>query len=206
MSSAEPAAKKRVVVSFGIGSPSKHRSFPPKRESNPSAAHFQWLAPWIPAYSSKPGAGGTRNLINKVNPVGRSGRMVSEGVKQPTEETPRAATNHSRGRSTTSERLSSGAGRSDPKRILRCGQLDDSPIRAAPGPSPRLLPSPTRRIPMNTPTSNPPVVAWVGLDWADQRHEIRLQAAGSPRLESFSVEQKPEVFQAWVAELRARFP
>ena len=59
---------------------------------------------------------------------------------------------------------------------------------------------------MNTPTSNPPVVAWVGLDWADQRHEIRLQAAGSPRLESFSVEQKPEVFQAWVAELRARFP
>ncbi len=59
---------------------------------------------------------------------------------------------------------------------------------------------------MNTPTSNPPVVAWVGLDWADQRHEIRLQAAGSPRLESFSVEQKPEAFQAWVAELRARFP
>src|SRR5947208_3097214 len=132
--------------------------------------------------------------------------MVSEGVKQPTEETPRAATHHSRRRSTTSERLSSGAGRSDPKRILRCGQLDDSPIRAAPGPSPRLLPSPTRRIPMNTPTSNPPVVAWVGLDWADQRHEIRLQAAGSPRLESFSVEQKPEAFQAWVAELRARFP
>src|SRR6266568_4345803 len=32
MSSAEPAAKKRVVVSFGIGSPSQVQSFPRKRE------------------------------------------------------------------------------------------------------------------------------------------------------------------------------
>jgi len=59
---------------------------------------------------------------------------------------------------------------------------------------------------MDTPASNPDVVAWVGLDWADQRHEIRLQAAGSARAESFSVEQKPEALHAWVAQLRTRFP
>lgn len=52
----------------------------------------------------------------------------------------------------------------------------------------------------------PKVVAWVGLDWADQRHEIRLQAVGSPQIESFTVEQKPEALHAWIAELRARFP
>jgi transposase len=59
---------------------------------------------------------------------------------------------------------------------------------------------------MQTPASNPEVVAWVGLDWADQVHEIRLQAAGSTRRESFAVEQKPEALHAWVAQLRARFP
>lgn len=60
---------------------------------------------------------------------------------------------------------------------------------------------------MEAPTSNPEeVVAWVGLDWADQRHAIRLQASDSPRAESFTVEQKPEALHAWVAQLRARFP
>src|SRR5713101_7077904 len=93
------------------------------------------------------------------------GLILSDAVKLQAEETPRVATNRAPRRSTTRERVSSDAGRSDRQRILRCGQTDDSPIRAAPGPSPRFLPSPTGRIPMNTPTSNPPVVAWVGLDW-----------------------------------------
>lgn len=57
-----------------------------------------------------------------------------------------------------------------------------------------------------TPTPHPEVVAWVGLDWADQGHEIRLQAAGSEVSESFQVEQKAEALHAWVAQLRARFP
>ena len=57
---------------------------------------------------------------------------------------------------------------------------------------------------METSARVPEVVAWIGLDWADQRHEIRL-AAGSAGTESFSVEQKPEALHAWVGELRARF-
>jgi len=49
-------------------------------------------------------------------------------------------------------------------------------------------------------------VAGIGLDGADQRHEIRLAAAGSAAPESFTVEQKPEALHAWVGPLRARFP
>jgi transposase len=59
---------------------------------------------------------------------------------------------------------------------------------------------------METSTLNPEVVAWVGLDWADQSHEVRLQAAGSAGVESFTVEQKPEALHTWIAQLRARFP
>ena len=59
---------------------------------------------------------------------------------------------------------------------------------------------------MQTPVSNSEAVAWIGLDWADQRHKICLQAVGSPRSESFSVEQKPEALHAWIAQLRTRFP
>jgi transposase len=59
---------------------------------------------------------------------------------------------------------------------------------------------------METPTAVSQVVVWIGLDWADQRHEISLQAAGSSRVERFTVEQKPEALHAWVAGLRTRFP
>ena len=55
---------------------------------------------------------------------------------------------------------------------------------------------------MEIPARVPEVAAWVGLDWADQRHEIRLQAVGLSQVESFTVEQKPEVLHDWIAELR----
>lgn len=59
---------------------------------------------------------------------------------------------------------------------------------------------------MSTSTSTPEIVAWVGLDWADQQHVGRLQAHGSSRVESFVLNQKPEALQAWVQQLRTRFP
>jgi transposase len=52
----------------------------------------------------------------------------------------------------------------------------------------------------------PSIVAWIGLDWADQKHDVCLQATGSPEVERRVVEQKPEALHAWVAELRRRFP
>src|SRR5439155_13501550 len=50
-----------IVVSIGIASLSKHRSFPRKRESSPSAAHFQWLADEIPAFAGMTSPGGARS-------------------------------------------------------------------------------------------------------------------------------------------------
>src|SRR5207248_4159548 len=50
-----------VGVSFGIGPLSKHPSFPRKRESSPSAAHFQWLAEEIPAFAGMTSPGGARS-------------------------------------------------------------------------------------------------------------------------------------------------
>src|SRR3989441_4397116 len=50
------------------------------------------------------------------------------------------------------------------------------------------------------------IVAYVGLDWADQQHVICWQAAGSAQVQTAVVQQRPEELQAWVAELRQRFP
>src|SRR5437667_237405 len=50
------------------------------------------------------------------------------------------------------------------------------------------------------------IVAYVGLDWADQQPVICWQAAGSARVQSAVVQQRPDELQAWVAELRQRFP
>src|SRR3989442_2441254 len=50
------------------------------------------------------------------------------------------------------------------------------------------------------------IVAYAGLDWADQQHVICWQAAGSAQVQTAVVQQRPEELQAWVAELRQRFP
>jgi hypothetical protein len=55
-----------VLVSFGMGCLSKHSSFPRKRESSPSAPHFQWLAEWIPACAGMTAPGSTR--ISQMTP------------------------------------------------------------------------------------------------------------------------------------------
>src|SRR4029450_8473566 len=47
--------------------------------------------------------------------------------------------------------------------------------------------------------------AFVGLDWADAKHDICLQVAGSTRREFLRLEHRPEVIDAWVCTLRPRF-
>ena len=49
------------------------------------------------------------------------------------------------------------------------------------------------------------IAAWVGLDWAEDQHEIRLQAAGSREVERYQVRQDPEELHEWVRQLRTRF-
>src|SRR5919204_6239942 len=47
--------------------------------------------------------------------------------------------------------------------------------------------------------------AFIGLDWADAKHDVCLQAAGSARREFLILEHRPEAIDAWVQTLRMRF-
>src|ERR671922_490347 len=56
-----------------------------------------------------------------------------------------------------------------------------------------------------TPTSHDTFAAFVGIDWADAKHEGCLQAAGTAKRECFQLEHTPEAIDAWVTTLRTRF-
>ena len=47
--------------------------------------------------------------------------------------------------------------------------------------------------------------AFLALDWADQEHAFRLQVVGQSKIETGTLEQKPEVLGPWLAQLRERF-
>ena len=47
--------------------------------------------------------------------------------------------------------------------------------------------------------------AFVGIDWADAKHDGCLQTAGSAKRECFQLEHTPEAIDAWVTTLRTRF-
>jgi transposase len=47
--------------------------------------------------------------------------------------------------------------------------------------------------------------ALIGLDWADAKHDVCLQATGTARREFLSFEHCPEAIDAWVQTLRTRF-
>jgi transposase len=48
--------------------------------------------------------------------------------------------------------------------------------------------------------------AFVGIDWADAKHDICLQAADSARREFSVIAHRPEAIEAWATGLRQRFP
>src|SRR5262245_4362230 len=50
------------------------------------------------------------------------------------------------------------------------------------------------------------VAAYVGMDWADQKHDVTLRAASEPaKVEYRRLAQQPEALMEWVAELQQRF-
>jgi hypothetical protein len=51
----------------------------------------------------------------------------------------------------------------------------------------------------------PQFVAFVAIDWADQKHAWSLQSANSTTRERGEVEHTPEAIEVWVAQLRQRF-
>lgn len=49
------------------------------------------------------------------------------------------------------------------------------------------------------------LAAFVGLDWADQRHAVCLRAADARQSHHLSLEQTPEALHGWVSQLRVQF-
>jgi hypothetical protein len=47
--------------------------------------------------------------------------------------------------------------------------------------------------------------AFIGIDWADAKHDGCLQAAGTAKRECLQLEHTPEAIDAWVTTLRTRF-
>src|SRR5499433_2315678 len=47
--------------------------------------------------------------------------------------------------------------------------------------------------------------AFIGLDWADAKHDVCPQVAGSDKREGKTLAHQPEVIEAWVTDLRQRF-
>ena len=52
---------------------------------------------------------------------------------------------------------------------------------------------------------NVEMAAFVGLDWADQKHVVTLQEADTDQRQRFSLDQTPEALQNWIQLLRSRF-
>jgi transposase len=49
------------------------------------------------------------------------------------------------------------------------------------------------------------IVAWVGIDWADENHQICEYEVETGRKQNYEVEQRAESLQEWVNELRNRY-
>jgi transposase len=51
----------------------------------------------------------------------------------------------------------------------------------------------------------PELAAYIGLDWADKKHDVALWVPGKDTIERVTVAQTPEALVEWIAQLRVRF-
>lgn len=58
---------------------------------------------------------------------------------------------------------------------------------------------------MNEDRNTEPVAAWIGLDWADQKHLIAEYNVATDRVERYELKHSAEAIQQWIAELRGRY-
>src|SRR3954471_13551332 len=47
--------------------------------------------------------------------------------------------------------------------------------------------------------------AFVGIDWADRKHDVCLQVAGADAVELSVIEHRPKTIEDWAQKLRERF-
>jgi len=50
-----------------------------------------------------------------------------------------------------------------------------------------------------------PIRAWIGIDWADEKHDVSLYDLETGKQEVLTIAQNPEALQEWLGQLRARY-
>ena len=50
-----------------------------------------------------------------------------------------------------------------------------------------------------------PIRAWIGIDWADEKHDVSLYDVTTGKREALVVRQTPEALQEWLGQLRSRY-
>src|ERR1700733_14875650 len=50
------------------------------------------------------------------------------------------------------------------------------------------------------------VAAWIGIDWADQKHRWAMRVEGETRIQQGDLEHTPEAVEQFVSGLASRFP
>ena len=49
------------------------------------------------------------------------------------------------------------------------------------------------------------ICAWIGIDWADEKHDVSLYDVGTGKQEAWIIRQSPEALQEWLGQLRSRY-
>ena len=47
--------------------------------------------------------------------------------------------------------------------------------------------------------------AWIGIDWADEKHDVSVYDVASGEQETLVLRQTPEALQEWLGQLRSRY-
>jgi len=50
-----------------------------------------------------------------------------------------------------------------------------------------------------------PIRAWIGIDWADEKHDVSLYDVATDKQEVLTIRQSPEALQEWLGQLRSRY-
>ena len=50
-----------------------------------------------------------------------------------------------------------------------------------------------------------PIRAWIGIDWADEKHDVSLCDFATGKQEALTIPQNPEALQEWLGQLRSRY-
>lgn len=59
--------------------------------------------------------------------------------------------------------------------------------------------------PLDSRLASEQLVAWIGLDWADNEHQISSYDIASGQVETYALKHTPETLQRWLDDLRKRY-